>query len=78
MPVLTVSVARENLSSVLDQCKSEPVYLEKHGKQVAVVLGIEKFVELQEFHSSNRDTARAYEILLEKYLKLQAKSFVQN
>jgi prevent-host-death family protein len=77
MPILPVSVARENLSSVLDQCKSEPVFLEKHGKQVAVVVSIDSFTELQEFHSSNRDTAKAYEILLEKYLKLQANSFVQ-
>jgi prevent-host-death family protein len=78
MSVLPVSVARENLSSVLDQCKSEPVYLEKHGKQIAVVVSIDDFLELQEFHLNNKDTARAYEILLEKYLKLQAKSFVQN
>lgn len=78
MSVLPVSIARENLSSVIEDCKTEPVYLEKHGKPIAVVVSVEHFNELEKFRSDNKDTVAAYEILLEKFVNLQSKSFVQN
>jgi antitoxin Phd len=78
MSVLPVSIARENLSSVIEESKTEPVYLEKHGKPIAVVVSVEHFNELEKFRSDNKDTAAAYEILLEKFVNLQSKSFVQN
>lgn len=48
MSVIPVSSARSNLAAVIDSATDGPVYLERHGRRVAVVVSVDRFEELLE------------------------------
>ena len=48
MKTLTTSFAEQNFCELLDMAQSEPVHLQRHGRDVAVVLSPKEFRRLSE------------------------------
>ncbi|MDN5666879.1 MAG: type II toxin-antitoxin system Phd/YefM family antitoxin [Renibacterium salmoninarum] len=48
MTELTITNARETLSAVIDQARTEPVYLTRRGRQVAAVIDADQLHQLIE------------------------------
>jgi antitoxin Phd len=48
MKTLATSAAEQNFGELLDMAQSEPVHLQRHGQDVAVVLSPEEFRRLSE------------------------------
>jgi antitoxin Phd len=48
MSVLPVSSARSNLAAVIESATEGPVFLERHGRRVAVVVSVDRYEELMD------------------------------
>lgn len=57
MTTMAVSEARENLSGALDTARTQPVFLERYGKAVAVLVSAERYQELIEAYEEAEDVA---------------------
>lgn len=58
---MPISVARENLASVIETAQNEEVFLERHGKPMAVVISPEYFAKLQEALKFQSESQAKYE-----------------
>lgn len=77
MPNIPVSKVRENFAEIIEAAQSEPVILERHGKELAVLLSIEQFQAMQKVYEQDGDIAAANEILLRQIERLTSRGFVQ-
>jgi len=55
MTVLPVSSARSNLAAVIESAADGPVYLERHGRRVAVVVSVDRYEELIDAYEELED-----------------------
>jgi len=55
MTAIPVSQARESFASIIEEALEKAVVIEKYGKPVAVVIGIEKYEELMDSHQDTED-----------------------
>ena len=77
MPNIPVSRVRENFAEIIEAAQTEPVILERHGKELAVLLSIEQFQAMQKVYEQDGDIAAANEILLRQIERLTSRGFVQ-
>ena len=70
MKELSVTEAREQLPSVLNQAKKKPVWITRHGVDVAVVISPELFESLVEAQEELEDIAAVDEAMLDKTPKI--------
>lgn len=77
MPNIPVSKVRENFAEIIEAAQTEPVILERHGKELAVLLSIEQFQAMQKVYEQDGDIAAANEILLRQIERLTSRGFVQ-
>lgn len=66
MKELSVTEAREQLPALLNQAAKKPVWITRHGVDVAVVISPELFEELVSAQEELEDIAAADEAMLEK------------
>jgi antitoxin Phd len=57
MTTMAVSDARDNLSGAIDTVRTEPVFLERYGKAVAVLVSAERYEELLAAYEEAEDVA---------------------
>jgi len=55
MTAIPVSQARESFASIIEEALEKAVVIEKYGRPVAVVIGIEKYEELMDSHQDTED-----------------------
>lgn len=55
MSALSVSTARDNLPAAIDAARAEAVFLERHGRRVAVLISPERYEELTEAWEEKED-----------------------
>ena len=67
---LSVTEAREQLPAVLNQAKKKPVWITRHGVDVAVVISPELFESLVEAQEELEDIAALDEAMLDKTPKI--------
>ena len=70
MKELSVTEAREQLPAVLNQAKKKPVWITRHGVDVAVVISPELFESLVEAQEELEDIAALDEAMLDKTPKI--------
>ena len=70
MKELSVTEAREQLPAVLNQAKKKPVWITRHGVDVAVVISPELFESLVEAQEELEDIAAVDEAMLDKSPKI--------
>ena len=70
MKELSVTEAREQLPAVLNQAKKKPVWITRHGVDVAVVISPELFESLVEAQEELEDIAALDEAMLDKSPKI--------
>ena len=70
MKELSVTEAREQLPAVLNQAKKKPVWITRHGIDVAVVISPELFESLVEAQEELEDIAALDEAMLDKTPKI--------
>ena len=70
MKELSVTEAREQLPAVLNQAKKKPVWITRHGVDVAVVISPELFESLVEAQEELEDIAAVDEAMLDKTPKI--------
>ena len=70
MKELSVTEAREQLPAVLNQAKKKPVWITRHGVDVAVVISPELFESLVEAQEELEDIAAVDEAILDKSPKI--------
>ena len=70
MKELSVTDAREQLPAVLNQAKKKPVWITRHGVDVAVVISPELFESLVEAQEELEDIAALDEAMLDKTPKI--------
>ena len=68
MTAIPISQARESFASIIEEALEKAVVIEKYGKPVAVVIGIEKYEELMDSHQDTEDLK-----LIKKQKNLKAK-----
>ena len=66
MKELSVTEAREQFPAVLNQAKKKPVWITRHGVDVAVVISPELFETLVEAQEELEDIAAVDEAMLDK------------
>jgi prevent-host-death family protein len=66
MKELSVTEARDQLPAVLNQAKKKPVWITRHGVDVAVVISPELFERLVEAQEELEDIAAVDEAMLDK------------
>ncbi len=70
MKELSVTEAREQLPAVLNQAKKKPVWITRHGVDVAVVISPELFESLVEAQEELEDIAALDAAMLDKSPKI--------
>ena len=70
MKELSVTEAREQLPAVLNQAKKKPVWITRHGADVAVVISPELFESLVEAQEELEDIAALDAAMLDKTPKI--------
>ncbi|CAB5041932.1 MAG: type II toxin-antitoxin system prevent-host-death family antitoxin [Actinobacteria bacterium] len=70
MKELSVTEAREQLPAALNQAKKKPVWITRHGVDVAVVISPELFESLVEAQEELEDIAAVDEAMLDKSPKI--------
>jgi prevent-host-death family protein len=70
MKELSVTEAREQLPAVLNQAKKKPVWITRHGVDVAVVISPELFESLVEAQEELEDIAALDAAMLDKTPKI--------
>lgn len=70
MKELSVTEAREQLPAVLNQAKKKPVWITRHGVDVAVVISPELFESLVEAQEELEDIAALDAAILDKSPKI--------
>jgi len=65
MSLVTVSSARANLPAVLDDARSQAVFLERHGQTVAVVISPERYEALLDAEEELEDVEAFDEAIAE-------------
>ncbi|CAB4842180.1 unannotated protein [freshwater metagenome] len=70
MKELSVTEAREQLPAVLNQAKKKPVWITRHGVDVAVVISPELFESLVEAQEELEDIAAVDAAILDKSPKI--------
>lgn len=63
MKEFSVSDARQDLPSLIDKTKKEPILINRHGKAEAVLISIEQFEEFVEAVEELEDIAAAEEAM---------------
>jgi len=59
MSIIAITEARDNLGSVVDDARREPVYLTRHNRKVAVVVDVVEFERLRELAEDAEDASAA-------------------
>lgn len=68
----TAKEAKNNFGRLLDEARHSPVAVERNGRQVAVVMSVERYAESEVEHTSTDDMKRSYQTLLWQQMEREA------